>query len=294
MQHTNLKIAATVIIYNPDENVISNIKSYVGNFDAVYVYDNSITTSAIQTQIAAIKNVELIQDFENKGIAERLNAACTKAIENNFNWLLTMDQDSSFKKEMIEKYVERFFAYEDKNKVAQFGITLTNKAATPIIEPIEFAATEILITSGSMLNLEAYNIIGPFDTAYFIDQVDNDYCIRSKIAGYDLIRFTNVFLTHQMGADVKRSSIKTLYLIKKYKTVHPPLRCYYIYRNLLYFLKKFENKNSKTVKYIENFTRHYLKQSKLYNGSYFKTQRYFAKAKKDFALNKMGKIDKEF
>ncbi len=293
MQHTDLKIAATVIIYNPDENVISNIQSYADYFGAVYVYDNSTTTSSIQTNIAAIKNVELIQDFENRGIAERLNTACIKAIENNFNWLLTMDQDSSFEKEMIEEYVKHFFAYEDKNRVAQFGITLTNKGAIPNIEPIEFVPTEILITSGSMLNLEAYNIIGPFDTAYFIDQVDNDYCIRSTIAGYSLIRFTNVHLTHQMGNDVKRSSIKTLYLIKKYKTVHPPLRCYYIYRNLLYFLKKFENQNLETVKYIENFTRHYLKQSKLYNGNYFKTQRYFAKAKKDFALNKMGKIDKE-
>jgi rhamnosyltransferase len=294
MQPTAFKIAATVIIYNPDEKVVPNIQSYAKYFSSVYVFDNSSNTSSIQAEIGAIQNVQLFQDFENRGISERLNAACIKAKADNCSWLLTMDQDSYFEDGMIESYLKLFFEFENRDKVSQFGVTLKDIGAEVKVDPVEFVQTDILITSGSFLNLEASNTIGPFDINYFIDQVDNDYCIRSILLNYELIRFTNVYLTHQMGSNVKRSSIKTLYLVKKYKTVHPPLRCYYIYRNLMYFLKKFEGENIETIRYIEKFTLHYLNQSKLYNGSYFKTQRYLNKAKRDFSLNKMGKIDKEY
>jgi rhamnosyltransferase len=294
VQLPKLKIAATVIIYNPDENVIFNIKSYSGYFDTVYVFDNSTNTSSIQKRIATLDNIEFFQDFENKGIAERLNSASKKASENNFEWLLTMDQDSFFEDGMFEKYLQLFSAFENRNSVAQFGCNNKEKGSNTDRHETGFVQTELMITSGSLLNLSANKIIGEFDTAYFIDQVDNDYCIRSLMANYTLIHFPNIYITHQFGNKVKRASIKTLYLIKKYKVVHPPLRCYYIYRNLLYFLKKFEGQKFEAIQHIKKYTTHYLKQSQFYNGFYWKTKKYIAKAKKDFVEKRMGKIDVEF
>lgn len=291
MQHTNIKIAATVIIYNPDENVIFNINSYASYFDVIYVFDNSTSTSEIQTKIASINNVQLHQNFENKGISERLNDACKKAIEDNFEWLLTMDQDSYFEVGIFEQYVKLFSSFENKTNVAQFGCNNKEKGGNIHQHEKDFISTELMITSGSLVNLNAYKIIGDFDTAYFIDQVDNDYCIRSLIANYSLIHFPNIYITHQFGNKVKRASIKTLYLVKKYKVVHPPLRCYYICRNLLYFLKKFEGQNFDAIKHIETYTKHYLKQSQFYNGAFWETKRYIAKGKMDFLEGKIGKFE---
>lgn len=294
MQVAKSKIAAAVIIYNPDESVVSNIKTYASTLEKVYVFDNSINTSSIQSQLSAFDNIVLFQDFENKGIAERLNAACVQARADNFEWLLTMDQDSYFETGMFEKYMQLFIAFENKNTVAQFGCNNKEKGGTTDKHKVDFIHTELMITSGSLVNLAVNKIIGDFDTTYFIDQVDNDYCIRSLMANYSLIHFPNIFITHQFGNKVKRASIKTLYLIKKLKVVHPPLRCYYICRNLLYFLKKFEDQKFEAIEHIKKYTAHYLKQSQFYNGSYWKTKKYIAKAKNDFNTNRMGKIDGEY
>jgi len=35
------KIAAVVVLYNPDKNILKNIDSYINSVDKVYVIDNS-------------------------------------------------------------------------------------------------------------------------------------------------------------------------------------------------------------------------------------------------------------
>lgn len=35
------KLAACIILYNPDVNVFKNIESYIDNIDCLYIIDNS-------------------------------------------------------------------------------------------------------------------------------------------------------------------------------------------------------------------------------------------------------------
>src|SRR3954467_15747776 len=94
-----MKIGAVVILYNPGEEVVDNIQSYLPYVEKVYVIDNSEKQrEELVSKILSLPNVTYLSDGENKGIAVRLNHASIMAIAEGFEWLLTMDQDSYFDK----------------------------------------------------------------------------------------------------------------------------------------------------------------------------------------------------
>jgi rhamnosyltransferase len=281
-------IAAVVILYNPIEAVLSNLKTYYPYVDKIYVYDN--TEGPAQTfDWAQFPKVEFHHNGQNKGIAEVLNQAVSKAIEEGYDWLLTMDQDSGFTQQSIENYWHSFSSFPHKEKVALFGPVFgewdagwqTNGNRQEV---------ELLITSGALLNLALFDEIGRFDEALFIDLVDFDYCIRAQLAGYQIIQFTDVVLSHQLGTMALRSSIKTLFLVKKHKRLYLPLRCYYMYRNMLYLKAKYPNSNLSALKKVERGVKEILKNNFFYGRNNRTLVRYLLLAYKHFKDNKMGKF----
>ena len=283
-----MKVAAVVIAYHPSTEAITNIKTYYNWVDKIYVFDNTEAKSVIHDELLKLPNVEVFQDFSNKGIAKRLNEACEIALKEGFDWLLTMDQDSNFSPDAIKYYFNCFRNYKGKDNAAMIGTKRSRQiiASTNNCSPRE---VQDLITSGSLLNLSLFKEVGGFDEALFIDLVDNEYCARARIKGYSNVIFTNINLVHELGKQVYRPSIKTLFLVKKKKEVHSPLRCYYMYRNLLYIEKKYKDENQDFIKKLRKDITARIKICVLYGGEAMKIIQYLKFAKKDFKNNKMGK-----
>jgi len=286
-----MKIAAVVILYNSTIETITNIKSYYEAVEKIFVFDNTETESLIRHELQTLPKIEFFHNFENEGIARRLNQACQRAIAEKFEWLLTMDQDSSFSQKVIFSY---FNCFKQHNKInvavigTKYGSTIESASTK-----CDAKEAEDLITSGMLINLSFFEEIGGFDEALFIDYVDNDYCIRAKMAGYNIIQFSNISIVHQLGQLTNSSSIKTLFLIKKKKNIHSPLRCYYMYRNMLYLEQKFKITNKK---FAQDTRRHNLARIKicmLYGRQASEIRKYIKLAKIDFENNKMGKISQE-
>ncbi|GEO10495.1 glycosyltransferase [Segetibacter aerophilus] len=284
-----MKIAAVVILYHPTEDAISNIKTYYDWVDKLFVIDNTETKSLIQDDLSQLPKVSLFHDFENGGIAKRLNAACRLAIGEQFDWLLTMDQDTSFEVSTISAYLECFNEYKGKEEVAMFG-TKFSRHDQPISDDCASVRAEKLITSGSLLNVSLYEKIGGFDEQLFIDGVDYDYCFRAQMAGYPVVQFPNIYIRHTVGNEVYRSSIKTLFLLKKKKEIHSALRCYYMYRNMLYLEEKYKGKDKMYSKQIRGYVLSRVKVTLLYGRNTRKILQYLKLAKSDFKNNRMGKI----
>ena len=283
-----MKIAAVVILYHPARDAISNIQTYYDYVDKIYVFDNSETVSEIKDDLLQLLKIEFYQNFSNEGIARRLNQACEIAIAQKFEWLLTMDQDSNFTSNAIHCYINCFRTYSNKERVAMFG-TNRSREVKPTLPECRPHEMQDLITSGSLLNLSLFNEIGGFDELLFIDLVDNEYCARAKMKQLSIILFSNIHLVHELGKQVKSSSIKTLFLFKKKKEVHSPLRCYYMYRNLLYIENKFKAKNSAFTKKLRKDIIARIKVCMLYGGEAKKILQHLKMAKEDFKNNKMGK-----
>ena len=284
-----MKIAAVVILYNPTDSTLENIKSYSDVISTTYVFDNTEEGATIKDKLSLLPGIKYHHDGKNEGLPKRLNEAAHLAIKDGFDWLLTMDQDSNFYKGLFTKYAACCDRFYGKEKVAMFGTTYEKNEITPV-ETCQFAEVDNLITSGTLLNLSLFKKIGNFDEALFIDCVDHDYSIRSILQGYSVIRFSNIFLTHALGKEVYKSSIKTLFLIKKKKEIHSPVRCYYMFRNMLYLTKKFETENIPQVKQLNKDVLSRIKKAFLYGRNSAAIIFYLNKAFNDYKKIRMGKL----
>ncbi|BAV09824.1 rhamnosyltransferase [Filimonas lacunae] len=283
-----MKVAAVVILYKPDAQVIPNIQSFEPYVDVLYVYDNTGSRTPTFNVSELPAKARYINDGSNEGIAKRINMAAETARAEGFEWLLTMDQDTFFSQESITYYMNCFQNYAGKEQVAVFGTAYGRepKASEPTCAP---QPVEVIITSASLINLALLPVIGRFDENLFIDLVDYDYCLRAAAQHYAIIQFNNIHVVHHIGTMVNRASIKTLYLVKKRKQIHTPLRCYYMYRNMLYIEQKFAGINPGYAARIRAFVTDYVKTNMLYGRNSRQLKQYIQEAKADFASNRMGK-----
>ena len=153
-----MKIEAVVVLYNPNKNIIDNIKTYINEVETLYVIDNS--SEKDNSLINEIKQLSqkclYIDNFSNKGIAYALNMGVKLAIKESSDWLLTMDQDSKFEKNDLFKLIESI----DEDDIQNIGII------SPLHNINELNMNSdnnhITMTSGNLLNLHILEKIGFF------------------------------------------------------------------------------------------------------------------------------------
>ena len=92
-----------------------------------------------------------------------------------------------------------------------------------------------VITSGSLVSVGVYDAIGPFRDAFFIDHVDDEYCLRARKMGYRVLSTCKPVMLHSVGA----STLHRLLWKKTGVTNHPPFRRYYMTRNHIILMKEY-------------------------------------------------------
>lgn len=269
-------IAAIIIWYNPktlgQEKIIENINSYSSYFSKLYIIDNSKDSN--QDLADKISNSKYIQNFNEHGIAGAQNKGCEAALKDNFKWAITLDQDSLFKKEELEKYLTKFNEYRLKDdSIKSFSIKILNnnkpiaiskiirfKILSPIkkiilgkhYQPkIDNQDSEIIypldvIASGNIISLETWEQVGKFDNYYFIDEVDSNFCHKLLDSNYKIIRFNNIFLEHCLGE-------KTISLFEKHTGNHNNFRLFYIFRNCFIERYRYQKYRKEYNKRIRNY-----------------------------------------
>jgi len=118
-----MRLSAVTIWYNPDSSAVENVLSYCVLMERVYIVDNSPTDNSRLS--SKIKNAVYIPNLKNKGIASALNTGCAMASEDGFEWIMTMDQDSSWEKAEIEKMC-RFVENPPDSSIKSLGICDAN------------------------------------------------------------------------------------------------------------------------------------------------------------------------
>lgn len=238
----NIKIA--VVLYNPDDNVVKNIKSYANFGFKIYAIDNSITTSNSLDKIREISNVIYIPMHGNQGIAAALNMGVSQAIKDGVQYLMTMDQDSRFDPETFRGYIalaEKIF--NENQKVAIVGINYDGYTQKTPGANVEIA--DEVITSGMIINLDVMEKLGPFVNKLFIDYVDYDYCYRARENGYLCVMINKYKLQHQIGG---MNPIVKFGIHFRNHNEHNWIRQYYMARNAIYIIKKYPAKGAKWIK----------------------------------------------
>ena len=281
-----MKFAGVVVLYNPSDNVKENIESYLPNLNKLYVVDNSINKDNTN-KLPKSKKIEYINNHKNLGIAKALNIACQKALDEGFDWILTMDQDSKFKGENLDKLME----YVKNIKEEQIGIvtpyhlieTQVPRSKLQVEHPIE------VMTSGNLLNLKAYNKVGGFKDWLFIDCVDIELCMNLRVHNYDIIRLNYLELEQHLVD----SKFHLILWKKVVSSNHNYIRRYYIARNCYYIHKMYHEYFPEYCNFIKNGIKYQVRNILVLEKDKFRKIRSIIRGIKDFKNGVKGEYPYE-
>ena len=179
-----------------------------------------------------LNHVRYIAFHQNCGIAYALNYILN--IVGDFDYLLTMDQDSCFSQAMICKYKNNILNFKENDRcVAVYSINWRQKV--DYNEQYEYISGAI--TSGAIIDINIARQLGGFNEKLFIDQVDFEYCYRARRAGYKILQFNDIKMSHHLGISKRYSFFCVQYDL----SFHEGIRKYYILRNNLYVMKRYSD-----------------------------------------------------
>ena len=278
-------LSATVIWFNPSLEDVEHILTYNNSFEKIYIIDNSENDNSVLAK--KITNSVYVPNLSNIGIASALNIGCQKAFDENYEWIMTMDQDSSWSKENLEQFLNACKNVPD-SEIKSFAPVHRNQLKSLVGDlkyKFEKSSEELFIlrkkvmTSGNLINLKAWKMVGGFNEDLFIDEVDHEFCYKLIHNDFKICEFQNIYMIHTLG-HVKRTILPR-------PCKHSGVRLYYIFRNMLYIKKHFpfEFKEEQYEKYmIVSVIQKFLEFK-------FSDLKYIRKSIKDFKHERFGKYD---
>lgn len=227
-------VCAIVVSFNPDARFPERLELLLEQFPEVFVIDNASSTP-IGPFLATLsdRNLSLVSNAGNFGIATALNIGVDRAIEAGYTWAVSFDQDSLASRTLLPTLVKAAECvgagkvliganYKDvhrdrpKHKVSS---PETASAISPITT---------IITSGMLFPLGFTKEIGGFREDYFIDSVDHEFCLRAKNHGARVFITNAHLMQHSIG---EKGGF--LGLGRALSSHHSPMRKYFIVRNAL-------------------------------------------------------------
>lgn len=219
-----MKIAALFIIYKPHvSDLVTNILQVIETVDLVVLWFNSAVDISLPEQYE--NKILSVYSEENQFIAAPINNILEYCSLHNFDYLLTMDQDS---------YWEDFsgFIREIKNMQCDDAIVYSPNINRSIGSLETMIEVDRVITSGSLYNVELTRKLGGFREDYKIYWVDGEFSYWSIINNYKLICLPKFNLLHQFGGHTKRvfGITGANYSFVSY---------YFLFRNMLWMHREF-------------------------------------------------------
>lgn len=242
-----MNISAIIVTYNPSLIKVEKlVKTLLSSKVSVVIVDNNSSNDFFLNESFGGVNTCLLG--ENKGIAKAQNCGIEIAIKNKSDYVLFFDQDSIIDEFFVDNLLRDFnFISEKEVSVAAIGPRFIDEKknfyfpglrfnkyglidkfdVSKIIEPFEVS---FLISSGTLVSLDALKKIDLMKEEFFIDYVDTEWCFRALSMNYKLFMSNNAVMKHSIGDD-------TIQFFKYNIPVHSGFRRYYRVRNLFFMWK---------------------------------------------------------
>ena len=234
-----MNIAAIVVLYNPTQGDIRNVKT-LSTFDVNLIVVVNNTTRESLDCFSPTPDFDLLINKTNLGLSTALNQGISKAFEKkNIEYVLLLDQDSILTIESVnELKLSLELATKNNCNPGCIGPRLVDKknnSSAIKFTPnnnFGYTLTNTIATSGMLIPKFVLQKVGGMREELCIDGIDHEWCFRAKSMGFNILISDNVSMQHDMG----ESGIS---LFGRYRPLYQsPTRHYYIIRNHLYLLKK--------------------------------------------------------
>ena len=230
-------ILAGIVTYNPDiDRLRECIDAVLPQVDKVLVFDNASTNIEQVLQIVGDyqEGVILHMNGVNAGVAAALSEIMEYALDNGYDWVLSMDQDSVLQSGIIDVYKR---AIKRCPNAGMFTCLIKDRNFTDMKNESQRAAISAVpycITAGALTNVKAYAETEGYDKSFFIDGVDFDICYSLREKGYRIYRVKRLGVLQEVGHGENR------WLLWKRIVIYneSPDRVYYMARNKVKLFKK--------------------------------------------------------
>ncbi len=210
--------AVAVVLFRPSEAQTDRIaERFAGQVPGVFVFDNGGTSEETIDRLLSVPGLRYLAQGGNVGIAAALNAVVAAAREAGFRYLLLLDQDADAGIETLKGLraaMLRLALRPDPVAVVGPAPAPTRESKAPHyparpgvaalgpLQPVEFLAT-----SGSLLDLAVFDLVGAFRADYFIDAVELEWCFRAWARGLTCWMDTETVIAHSVGRGVIRGRL---------------------------------------------------------------------------------------
>jgi rhamnosyltransferase len=221
-------IAAIATAFHPDERLTAVVEAALETCADVIIVDNTPGDGPFLTDgLREIPGVQVIRPGRNLGLAGALNAGVA-ALPDHADTVLFLDQDSILTKELVLGLA----VHLDDPTVGIVAPAPWDEDLGRYYEPGTDRAPDVsdrdtAITSGMVVRREVLARFAPFREEFFVDHVDNDFCLRVHAAGIRIVRDKRQKLAHSLG----QRNQHRVPGVTVASSRHPTWRLYWIARN---------------------------------------------------------------
>lgn len=240
-----------------DEHVIlrslAALRAQTRPVDEIVVVDNGSSDRTLER--LAGQPVTLIRHERNLGTSGSVVTGFRHAIAGDFDWIWLFDADSAPHPDALERLLALYESLDPETRrqtwllssfhveaggrhpCYQHAFTPTgyrNVVPDPAVPVVEFDST---IWSGALYRIETVREIGVPSLDYVLDWGEHEYGHRGRRHGYRAFLDQRSVVEHNIGEEGPALQISTLHIGPFRVRVRdlPPIRCYYLVRNWLYF-----------------------------------------------------------
>lgn len=220
-------VVAVVVTYNSDLTRLVESLSALARQCAVVVVDNSTQGASRDRIREACEQTGAIwlPLGDNLGIAHAQNRGIAWARERAASDILLMDDDSvppqSFVADLLEarKLSSMQPVVASARTIGADGEDLSNRTTE---SDVDLTPCSELTSSGALIPVVVFDLVGVFDDRLFIDCVDFEWGWRALSLGVPLVLCNRVTIQHRLGEGARLGL-----------RIPSPIRHYYQFRNVL-------------------------------------------------------------
>jgi len=213
MNNVKYNLLLVIVIYKEKLKDSETYKSLISNYPdmPLFIYDNSPVSQHSQDEFN--NNVKYVSDTSNVGLSYAYNRAAEYANEKGYKWVLLMDQDTLFCKNILEMFVA---AINENPAVSIFapivysGKILLSPTKNKIFSKIKKPITGLLplseynvINSGMLINVDAMMSVGGYNEEVWLDYSDYEFLNRMRNKGFLNLYIINRICYQTFSEDVQ-------------------------------------------------------------------------------------------
>lgn len=184
----NRSIALGFVTYNPESAFASRVQMAIESGFYVYIFDNTPEKRSLGLLANGAAKIKYVTCGKNHGLGLGIQAVCAQAYYDGHEALVFFDQDSVFDESTLD-FIEMFFVQRPELKgthsAVVFNATKGSEESGSCFKEVALA-----INSGSLFYLNNLETLGWHSDRYFVDGVDYEFCLRSRLNGFRIAEYS--------------------------------------------------------------------------------------------------------